>query len=231
MKSLVQTFRKTAISHRGIYFAAFIVLGLAANAAAQIKPKIVPPAPPSMPAPPPPQPAIMPTDRGVSPAAASAAAAPPTASTAAKPAQPRRRTAHLKVCGNPQVACRTSLTFKEYDLPFQMPANTAIYETELFYAVILKSVRSTMGDDCQVFVPESDRLAAQALFPDRKVFTSRCYEPGEVGYTNTSSTAHFMAVYGGLTLAEANRILAKVRATGKYSGANIRRMRAMLNGT
>jgi hypothetical protein len=52
-----------------------------------------------------------------------------------------------------------------------------------------------------------------------------------VGYTNTSPRAHFMAVYGGMTLAEANRMLARVRATGKFPGANIRRMRAMINGT
>lgn len=146
------------------------------------------------------------------------------------PTQPRRRAAHLKVCGNPQVKCRTVVEFKPYDLPFQMPRNAVIYDTDLFYAIILQSVRAP-NDECEIFVPESDRLAAQALFPDHKVFTSRCYEPGEVGYSNTSNNAHFMAVYGGMTLAEANRMLARVRATGKFPGANLRRMRAMINGT
>ena len=145
-------------------------------------------------------------------------------------AQRSRRGAHLKVCGNPQVACKTAITFKPYDLPFQMPATAVIYDTDLFYAIILQSVKAP-ADECEIFVPERDRLAAQALFPDRKVFTSRCYEPGEVGYTNTSANAHFMAVYGGMTLAEANRMLARVQATGKFPRANIRRMRAMLNGT
>jgi hypothetical protein len=145
-------------------------------------------------------------------------------------AQTRRRASHLKVCGNPQVRCRTVITFKDYDLPFQMPANAVVYDTDLFYAIILQSVKAP-ADECEIFVPESERLAAQALFPDQKVFTSRCYEPGEVGYSNTSNNAHFMAVYGGMTLAEANRTLTKVRATGKFPGANIRRMRAMVNGT
>jgi hypothetical protein len=145
-------------------------------------------------------------------------------------APPRRRPAHLPVCGNPQVKCKTIIEFKPYDLPFQMTSNAVIYDTELFYAIILQGVKAP-ADECEIFVPERDRLAAQTLFPDRKVFSSRCYEPGEVGYSNTSNNAHFMAVYGGMTLAEANRMLAKVRATGKFPGANIRRMRAMINGT
>jgi hypothetical protein len=159
---------------------------------------------------------------------------PSSSRTMAPPApvatQPRRSTAHLKVCGNPQVKCRTVIEFKPYDLAFQMPSNAVIYDTDLFYAIILQSVKAP-ADECEIFVPESDRLAAQALFPDHKVFTSRCYEPGEVGYSNTSNNAHFMAVYGGMTLAEANRMLTMVRATGKFPGANIRRMRAMINGT
>jgi hypothetical protein len=40
-----------------------------------------------------------------------------------------------------------------------------------------------------------------------------------------------MAVYAGATQADANRMLATVKATGKFPGANIRRMRAMINGT
>lgn len=145
-------------------------------------------------------------------------------------AQRRRPVKHLPVCGNPQVKCRTVIQFKPHDLPFQMPSNAVIYDTDLFYAIILQSVRAP-NDECEIFVSERDRLAAQALFPDHKVFSSRCFESGEVGYSNTSNNAHFMAVYGGMTLAEANAMLTKVRATGKFPGANIRRMRAMINGT
>jgi hypothetical protein len=105
-----------------------------------------------------------------------------------------------------------------------------IFDTELFYAVMLVSV-SAPDDSCDVFVPEGQRRAAQSLFPDHKVFASRCAEPGEVSYSNTSSKAHFMAVYAGSTLADANRMMAAVKATGKFPGASVRRMRAMVNGT
>jgi len=137
---------------------------------------------------------------------------------------------HLSVCGNPKVPCKTIATFEPHDLPFRLPANAVIYDTELFYAIILKSVKSP-NDNCDVFVSERERLAAQALFPDHKVFSSRCTEPGQLYYTNTSANAHFMAVYAGMTLAEANRMLATVQATGKFPGASTRRMRAGFNGT
>jgi hypothetical protein len=148
--------------------------------------------------------------------------------TSAQKRKPQVR--HLQVCGNPNVPCKTTATFQSYDLPFRLPENVSIYDTELFYAIILKSV-STPNDDCKVFVPESERLATQALFPDNKVFSSRCAEPGGLSYSNTSAKAHFMAVYAGTTLADANRMLAAVQATGKFPGANIRRMRATFNGT
>ena len=137
---------------------------------------------------------------------------------------------HLSVCGNPTLPCKTSATFEPNDLPFRMPENAVIYDTELFYAVILKSV-NTADDNCDVFVPENERLAAQALFPDHKVFSSRCVEPGHLSYSNTSPKAQFMAVYAGSTLADANRMLTAVKATGKFPGANLRRMRAVMNGT
>jgi hypothetical protein len=134
------------------------------------------------------------------------------------------------ICGNPTVACRTSVTFQPHDLPFRVPANAVIFDTELFYAIILKSVRAPDGG-CDVFVPESDRLQTQALFPDRKVFASRCAEPGELFYTNVSEKHRIMAVYAGTTLAEAKRVLEAVKATGKFPGANIRQMRTGFNGT
>ena len=142
----------------------------------------------------------------------------------------RRPAKYPSICGNPTVPCKTSAIFEPYDLPFRLPEQAVIYDTELFYAIILTSV-TAMNDDCKVFVPESERLAAQALFPDHKVFSSRCVEPGDLSYTNTNANRHFMAVYAGMTLAEANRMLAAVKATGKFPGANIRRMRASINGT
>ncbi|HEX8852891.1 MAG TPA: hypothetical protein VF754_05355, partial [Pyrinomonadaceae bacterium] len=83
--------------------------------------------------------------------------------------RPRSRARQAKVCGDPTVPCRTVFTFQPYDLPFRVATNAVIDETEPFYAVILKSVRARDHYDCDSFVPESDRLAAQALFPRRKV--------------------------------------------------------------
>ena len=134
------------------------------------------------------------------------------------------------ICGNPLVACKTSVTFEPHDLQFRVPKNSVIFDTELFYAVILKSI--TVADyDCEKFVPESERLAAQALFPDHKVFSSRCTEAGSLFYTSIDDKYRIMAVYGGTTLAESKRVLAAVKATGKFPGAYVRRMRTGFNGT
>ena len=142
----------------------------------------------------------------------------------------RRKTGRLTVCGNPNVACRSEAIFEPHDLPFRVPKNAVIWETELFYAVVLKGMNAS-DENCDAHIPESERLAAQRLFPDRKVFASRCVEPATLYYTNTRPNTRLMAVYAGPTLAEANRVLAAVKATGKYSGAYIRRMRAGFNGT
>ena len=141
-----------------------------------------------------------------------------------------RRASAAAICGNPKVACKTSVTFQPHDLPFRVPANAVIFDTELFYVVILKSMPAN-NDSCDVFIPETERLAAQGLFPDHKVFTSRCVEPGELFYTNVAENQRIMAVYAGATLAEAKRVLTAVEASGKFLGANIRRMRTGFNGT
>jgi hypothetical protein len=142
----------------------------------------------------------------------------------------RRNLTRATVCGNPQQACKTSVPFQSYDLPFRVPKDVVISETELFYAIILKSVGMS-DQDCDVFVPESERLVAQSLFPDHKVFTSRCPDIETMAYTNVSPKHRFMAVYAGHTSSEAQRMLAAVKATGKYPGASIRRIRTGFNGT
>jgi hypothetical protein len=149
-----------------------------------------------------------------------------------KTAQAKRgqRARHASVCGNPNAKCQTSTTFEPYDLPFRLPPNAVIYDTEIFYAIILKSVRAK-DDDCNTIIPESERLAAQALFPDHKVFASRCTDAGTLFYTGVSPNQHFMAVYAGTTRTEAARMLAAVKATGKFAGANLRQMRTGFNGT
>ena len=144
-------------------------------------------------------------------------------------AKPRRAKASA-ICGNPQVRCVSSVTFEPHDLPFRVPKNSVIFDTELFYAVIVKSVAVPEGD-CETFVSEPERLQTQALFPDRKVFTSRCTDPGNLFYAPISDAHRIMAVFAGITAAEANRALQAVKATGKFPGAYLRRMRTGFNGT
>lgn len=144
--------------------------------------------------------------------------------------KPRRPAKHPSICGNPTVPCKTSATFQPYDLPFRLPEHAVIYDTELFYAVILKSIRAD-ENDCNIFIPEDERLRTQTLFPDHKVFGSRCNEPENLGYSNMNRNSRFMAIYPGTTIADTNRMLAAVKATGKFPGANIRRMRTSFNGT
>jgi len=146
------------------------------------------------------------------------------------PGQRRRPASHASICGNPTVPCKTSITFQDYALPFRVPAKAVIFDTELFYAVILKSV-GVSEQDCDVFISESERLQTQTLFPDHKVFTSRCTDAGEMFFTGMNPKHRFMAVYAGKTPAEANRMLAAVKAAGKFPGANLRRMRTGFNGT
>ena len=143
-----------------------------------------------------------------------------------------------QICGNPKKACKTSVTFQANDLPFQVDKNMVIVDTVPFYAIILKSM-SAKDDSCDVFIPEADRLAAQELFTENKVFSSRCTDPENLFYADVTSrnpryfseTHRIMAVYAGKTLAEAKKMLEAVKATGKYPGANIRRMRTGFNGT
>jgi hypothetical protein len=142
------------------------------------------------------------------------------------------------ICGNPMVACKTTATFQPNDLPFRVPKDAVIIDTVPFYAIILQSVAAPDGN-CDVFIPESDRLAAQALFPDHKVFSSRCTDPENLFYqdiskpkiANVSDTHRIMAVYAAASLIEAKRFLETVKATGKFPGANLRRMRTGFNGT
>jgi hypothetical protein len=142
------------------------------------------------------------------------------------------------ICGNPMVACNTTATFQPNELPFRVPKDAVIIDTVPFYAIILQSVAAPDGN-CDVFIPESDRLAAQALFPDHKVFSSRCTDPENLFYqdiskpkiANVSDTHRIMAVYAAASLTEAKRFLETVKATGKFPGANLRRMRTGFNGT
>ncbi len=144
----------------------------------------------------------------------------------------RQRRGTYRVCGDPTARCGAGVPFEPHDLPFRLPVTAVIWESEPFYAVVLKSIRVKDDfDECERHVPESERLEAQQLFPRNKVFTSRCQEPATLYYLNTAPKQRFMAVYAGRTRAEANATLARVKATGKFPGANLRRMRVGFNGT
>lgn len=145
----------------------------------------------------------------------------------------QRRSSVGDVCGDPTVKCRTRESFQPYDLPFDFGrGNAVIAESKPFYAVILASVKLKPDlSGCEDKFPESERLAAQALFPRNMVFAMRCNESVQNYYTNVANDTSFLAVYAGTTAAQASAFLKKVKATGKFDGAVIRRMRVGINGT
>ena len=139
-----------------------------------------------------------------------------------------------KICGNPQVKCRTQdQTFQTHEIPFEIPLtkNVVIVESEPFYAVILKTVKLTAKVDCENAISENERLKIQKLFPDHKVFALKCSDAGDLYYTNVANNVNFIAVYAGKTLTEAKKFLNIIQANGKFKGTNIRKMQASINGT
>lgn len=125
------------------------------------------------------------------------------------------------VCPDPAHPCPG---FRPHDLSFVLPADGAARAEDRsrpFYAVLLRSApRCAIG--------ERERLAAQALFPGRKVFATRfeCHGDVEnnVTYGGADARYGFLAVYAGETRAQAAGVLARVKETGRFPGANPRRM-------
>jgi hypothetical protein len=72
----------------------------------------------------------------------------------------------------------------------------------------------------------------QALFPDNKVFATsfECDSNDEnnVTYTGVDDKHGFIAVYAGADKATAQKMLAKVKALGRFPGANLRKMQVVL---
>jgi hypothetical protein len=130
-----------------------------------------------------------------------------------------------RVLPDPAAVCDAT---KPYELCFEKPKDgiaRAAYLSEPFYAVILKTA-------ARCSVTESERLEAQALFPRHKVFSSRfyCGEDVEenIAYTSVDEKYGFLAVYAGTTYFDAKKMLIAVTATGRFHGANIRKMQAKL---
>lgn len=88
-----------------------------------------------------------------------------------------------------------------------------------------------MGDCAKPSFTESERLEIQELFPNNKVFTQNCVEPGTNYYTGTADKTALIGVFAGNTLREANAFLKKVQATGKFTNVRVRKMRIEINGT
>lgn len=134
-------------------------------------------------------------------------------------------------CPNPSIKCNSTYSFAPYQLPFVIKEKLVFgksYKSVLFYAVILKSVKTGEESDCG-FVTEEERVAAQSEFADRKVFTSKHSCPEElVLYEKVDQSFNFMAVYAGTTAATAKRLLSRVRATGRYPQAYIKQLRVVL---
>lgn len=142
-----------------------------------------------------------------------------------------QKTKHGKICGNPNIKCRTNdVVFEPFEIPFEVPKTYAVYSSEPFYAVILQS-KSKSSANCADAFSEDKRLKVQILFPDNKVFAFKCDEFNTTYYTNVANNVGFMAVYAGKTLTEAKAFLKKMQVAGKFKGANIRKLRAEFNGT
>jgi hypothetical protein len=131
-----------------------------------------------------------------------------------------------KVQPDPTQPCGN--TFKPHELCFETPADDIAREeflSEEFYAIILKTA-------ARCSVAETDRAEVQKLFPRFKVFSTRfaCDDDVEenISYTNVNADYGFIAVYAGRTLKEAKARLAAVKATGRFPGANLRKMQVRL---
>jgi hypothetical protein len=137
---------------------------------------------------------------------------------------------HLgEVCPDPAHPCAGG--FRPNELPFVLPRDSvarAEFRSDTFYAVILRS-----APRCSI--PERERVAAQALFPGRKVFSQRFEcdvdpsaddEESGITYTNVAERTAFLAIYAGATREQALRVLAEARR--RFPGANLRRMQAVL---
>jgi hypothetical protein len=129
-----------------------------------------------------------------------------------------------EVCGDPAQPCAG---FRDNDLSFARESTGTARAEEVsaaFFAVILES-----AERCTI--PEAERRRVQALFPARKVFSSRFECDGDpennVRYTEVEEKRAFVAVYAGATRADGEKLLEEAKAKG-FTGASVRRMQVML---
>ena len=139
---------------------------------------------------------------------------------------PAARAEGPRVCFEPARPCAG---FAANDLSFPLAADgkaRAQQRSAPFFAVVLRTTRR-----CEVKSAEADEI--QALFPDRKVFYSRfeCDDRAEnnVSYSNVEPKAGFIALYAGEGRAVAGETLARVKATQRFPGANLRSVQVIYN--
>ena len=144
----------------------------------------------------------------------------------------KRGTSKGRVCGDPTASCKAKENFEPADLPFDQGKNFVIAESEFFYGIVLKSVKVKDYGDCEKpSFAETERADIQKLFEHNKVFMQNCIESARPYYIGIADHTAIIGIYAGHTLAEANKFLKAVLATGKYPGARVRKMRVALNGT
>jgi hypothetical protein len=136
-----------------------------------------------------------------------------------------------RICGDPTLPCVGTEDSSPWVLNFAVPKRAVIYQSENFYMIILKSKKLKDNEDCTVVFPEDERLGVQPLFPHNKVFSMKCFEAGDISYANVAYDVAFLGVFAGRTMAEAKAMLERVKATGKFPGAMIRKTHAEVNGT
>lgn len=136
-----------------------------------------------------------------------------------------------KVCGDPTAVCKAASNFQPNELPFDTGRNGVIADSERFYAVVLSSAKTAGDEGCEALFPEAERLKIQEIFPSSKVFADRCGNPASNYYKNFAVGTAFVAVFAGRTKAEAAKVLATVKATGKFADAYIKYTQVGINGT
>ena len=132
----------------------------------------------------------------------------------------------VAICPNPSAPCGQ---FEQYKLPLRLPRRirpNTTYRSVTFYAVVLRSLPYDETGNCDLHEPERARV--QERFPERKVFyDTQCPDLEGIAYMdagNNQPIREVLAIYAGSTPAEAQQVLARVRAMGGYRNARVRRM-------
>ena len=163
------------------------------------------------------------------------------ANVAMKPgSEPRVKYANTRlrydVCGDPQAHCEMGLgSWVLYNLPIAIRGELKmwdVYKSRPFYAIVLKLKKQIdsegVDDDACLkgLFDDAELEQTQAYFLDSKVFADNdgCWPAEQVSYSTSIRGYNFLAVYAGKTMQDANAMLKKVKATGMFPAAQIKKM-------